>query len=63
MDFAEQKRKPKQTVAPTYYSVSAEGSKETSLPPSNGVDYSKAYKSIQERPKFGDIPTHLQKKA
>jgi hypothetical protein len=60
MDFAEQKRKPKQTVAPTYYSVSAEGSKETPLPPGNGVDYSTAYKSTQNRPKFGDIPARLQ---
>jgi hypothetical protein len=63
MDFAEQERKPKQTIAPTHQSPSAEGSKETPLPPGNGVDYSKAYKFKQNKLLFGDVPPHLQQKA
>jgi hypothetical protein len=61
MDFAEQERKPKKTVAPTHQSPSAEGSEETPLPPGNGVDYSKAYKFNQNKLLFGDIPAHLQR--
>jgi A nuclease of the HNH/ENDO VII superfamily with conserved WHH len=61
MDFAEQERKPKQTIAPTHQSPSAEGSEETPLPPGNGVDYSKAYKFKQNKLLFGDIPPHLRR--
>jgi hypothetical protein len=61
MDFAEQEQKPKQTVAPTHQSPSAEGSKESRLPPGNGVDYSKVSKAMQDVPKFGDVPKELQR--
>jgi hypothetical protein len=61
MDFAEQERKPKQTVAPTHQSSSADGSTETPLPPGNGVNYSKVSKALQAVPKFGDVPKELQR--
>jgi Peptidase C39 family len=65
MDFAEQERKPKQTVAPTYYSVSPEGSKaEPTLKElTNGVDHSKIPKALQNTPVFGELPAPPQKRA
>ncbi len=65
MDFAEQKRRPKQTVTPEYQSVSPEGSKaEPTLKElTNGVNYSKIPKALQNTPVFGERPAPPQKKA
>jgi A nuclease family of the HNH/ENDO VII superfamily with conserved AHH len=65
MDFAEQKRRPKQIVTPEYQSVSPEGSKaEPTLKElTNGVDHSKIPKALQNTPVFGELPAPPQGKA
>jgi Holliday junction resolvase RusA-like endonuclease len=61
MDFAEQDRKPKQTVAPTYQSVSPKVLEENSMPLGNGVNYSKVPKAIRDSVNFGDLPLALRR--
>ncbi len=63
MEFAEQERRPEQVVTSEYRSVSPEGADEAIDESSNGVNYSKVPKALQNTPVFGELPALSQEKA